>query len=264
MSDKDKKTTSEDEKTDRAAAAPGMVYKRHNVWIWGIVFIVVIGYALIQSTVLNGRRTDHAHLPPPSEPATEASAAPTSVKDMTFDGQPGTKTEQQEQPEEEKPAMTTDATAPASAAILHTSMGDIKVKFYPEDAPKTVANFVKLSRDGFYDDLIFHRVIKEFMIQGGCPQGTGTGGPGYTFEDEFNKHKIVAGTLAMANSGPNTNGSQFFIVTQSAQPHLDGRHTAFGEVEQGMDVVRKIAAVQTGAQDRPVEPVTIESVEIVE
>ena len=147
-------------------------------------------------------------------------------------------------------------------AVLHTNMGDITVKFYNADAPKTVENFIKLSRDGFYDGLTFHRVIADFMIQGGDPNGDGTGGPGYEFEDEINDHKIVKGTLAMANSGPNTNGSQFFIVTDKPQPHLDGVHTAFGEVESGMDVVEKIAAVPVDKNDKPLSPVTIDSVEI--
>jgi len=147
-------------------------------------------------------------------------------------------------------------------AVLHTNMGDITVKFFNADAPKTVDNFIKLSRDGFYDGLIFHRVIADFMIQGGDPNGDGTGGPGYEFEDEFNDHKIVKGTLAMANSGPNTNGSQFFIVTEKEQPHLDGVHTAFGEVVAGMDTVTKIAAVPVDKDDKPLTPVTIDSIEI--
>ncbi len=265
MSENGKKTTQpEDEKNDRAVAAPGMVYRRHNVWIWGLVLLVIIGYALIQATVLNGNRPQHTHQPPPPEPTVDTSATPKNLDEITFDGQPGSKPKQPSKPEEEKPDMTSEATETAAKAILHTSMGDITVEFFADDAPKTVSNFVKLSKKGFYDGLIFHRVIKEFMIQGGCPQGTGTGGPGYTFEDEFNDHKIVAGTLAMANSGPNTNGSQFFIVTESPQSHLDGKHTAFGQVEKGMDVVKKIAAVKTGPMDRPLEPVTIESVEIVD
>ena len=128
--------------------------------------------------------------------------------------------------------------------------------------PKTVANFRKLSSDGFYDGLVFHRVIKDFMIQGGCPQGTGTGGPGYTFEDEFNDHKVVRGALAMANAGPNTNGSQFFIVTTDAAPWLDGKHTVFGKVTSGMDAVDAIEAQPTDGRDRPVEDVVIERVEL--
>ena len=134
-----------------------------------------------------------------------------------------------------------------SEAILHTNAGPITVSFFDDDAPKTVENFRKLAADGFYDGLIFHRVIKDFMIQGGDPEGTGTGGPGYTFEDEFNDHKVVRGALAMANAGPNTNGSQFFIVTTDAAPWLDGKHTVFGEVTSGMDAVDAIEGTETGA-----------------
>ena len=130
-----------------------------------------------------------------------------------------------------------------SKATLQTNAGPITVEFFDEDAPKTVENFRKLAGEGFYDGLIFHRVIPDFMVQGGCPQGTGTGGPGYTFEDEFNDHKVVRGALAMANAGPNTNGSQFFIVTTGAAPWLDGKHTVFGEVVDGMDVVDTIEAL---------------------
>jgi cyclophilin family peptidyl-prolyl cis-trans isomerase len=149
-----------------------------------------------------------------------------------------------------------------SRATLHTNAGPIAVELFDEDAPKTVENFRKLSGDGFYDGLIFHRVIPDFMIQGGCPEGTGTGGPGYTFEDEFNEHKIVRGALAMANAGPNTNGSQFFIVTTAEAPWLDGKHTVFGEVTDGMDTVEAIEATPTAAGDRPVEPQVIERVEL--
>jgi peptidyl-prolyl cis-trans isomerase B (cyclophilin B) len=151
-----------------------------------------------------------------------------------------------------------------SEATLHTNHGAIEVRLFDEDAPKTVENFRKLAADGFYDGISFHRVIRDFMIQGGCPQGTGTGGPGYTFEDEFNPHKIVRGALAMANAGPNTNGSQFFIVTTDAAPWLDGKHTVFGEVTSGMDTVDAIEAVKTGPGDRPEEPVVIERVELAE
>ena len=149
-----------------------------------------------------------------------------------------------------------------STATLHTSAGPIQVEFFDEDAPKTVENFRKLAADGFYDGLIFHRVIPDFMIQGGCPQGTGTGGPGYTFEDEFNDHKVERGALAMANAGPNTNGSQFFIVTTDAAPWLDGKHTVFGRVTEGMDAVQAIEATPTGAGDRPVEDQSIERVDL--
>ena len=149
-----------------------------------------------------------------------------------------------------------------SVATLHTSAGPIGVELFDADAPKTVENFRKLAGDGFYDGLIFHRVIPDFMIQGGCPEGTGTGGPGYTFEDEFNQHKIERGALAMANAGPNTNGSQFFIVTVDAAPWLDGKHTVFGRITEGMDAVDAIEGTETGASDRPVEPQVIERVDL--
>jgi peptidyl-prolyl cis-trans isomerase B (cyclophilin B) len=149
-----------------------------------------------------------------------------------------------------------------SSATLHTSAGTIGVELFDADAPKTVENFRKLSGDGFYDGLIFHRVIADFMIQGGCPEGTGTGGPGYTFEDEINQHKIERGALAMANAGPNTNGSQFFIVTTEEAPWLDGKHTVFGRVTDGMEAVQAIEEAETDASDRPVEPQTIERVEL--
>jgi cyclophilin family peptidyl-prolyl cis-trans isomerase len=147
-----------------------------------------------------------------------------------------------------------------STMTLTTNHGDIVLELFDEDAPKTVDNFRKLAEDGFYDGLIFHRVIPDFMIQGGCPEGTGTGGPGYTFEDEFNQHKVVRGALAMANAGPNTNGSQFFIVTTQAAPWLDGKHTVFGEVTDGMDVVDKIEKLPTDARDRPQDEARIERV----
>jgi cyclophilin family peptidyl-prolyl cis-trans isomerase len=149
-----------------------------------------------------------------------------------------------------------------SNATLHTNHGPIEIELFDDDAPKTVDNFVKLARDGFYDGVIFHRVIPDFMIQGGDPTGSGMGGPGYTFEDEFNDHKVVRGALAMANAGPNTNGSQFFVVTAEATPWLDGKHTVFGQVTQGMDVVDKISSVDTDSNDKPREPVVIERVEL--
>ena len=149
-----------------------------------------------------------------------------------------------------------------STATIHTSEGPIELELHAEDAPKTVENFVKLSREGFYEGVIFHRVIPDFMIQGGDPTGTGTGGPGYQFEDEFNEHPVERGALAMANAGPNTNGSQFFIVTTEAAPWLDGKHTVFGRVTSGMDVVDRISQVDRDANDRPREPVTIERVEL--
>ena len=149
-----------------------------------------------------------------------------------------------------------------SKLTMHTIAGPIEVELFDADAPQTVENFRKLAADGFYDGLIFHRSIKDFMIQGGCPQGTGTGGPGYAFADEFNAHKIVRGALAMANSGPNTNGSQFFIVTADACSWLDGKHTVFGQVTNGMDVVDAIEATATDGSDRPLEPQLIASIEL--
>jgi peptidyl-prolyl cis-trans isomerase B (cyclophilin B) len=147
-----------------------------------------------------------------------------------------------------------------SSATLQTSHGTIEIELFDGEAPRTVENFRKLAGDGFYDGVVFHRVIPDFMIQGGDPTGTGSGGPGYTFEDEFNEHPVVRGALAMANAGPNTNGSQFFIVTADACPWLDGKHTVFGQVTSGMDVVDAISALETDSSDRPRETVSIESV----
>jgi cyclophilin family peptidyl-prolyl cis-trans isomerase len=149
-----------------------------------------------------------------------------------------------------------------TTATLYTNRGAISIELFPEDAPKTVENFTKLAGEGFYDGVIFHRVIPEFMIQGGDPTGTGMGGPGYQFEDEFNQNKVVRGALAMANAGPNTNGSQFFIVTADACPWLDGKHTVFGRVTAGMDVVDEIQSVDRDARDKPREDVTIDRVEL--
>jgi peptidyl-prolyl cis-trans isomerase B (cyclophilin B) len=149
-----------------------------------------------------------------------------------------------------------------SQATMHTNHGAIELELYDEDAPKTVENFRKLAGDGFYDDVIFHRVIPDFMIQGGDPTGTGTGGPGYTFEDEFNDHKIVRGALAMANAGPNTNGSQFFIVTVPEASWLDGKHTVFGKVVSGMEAVDSIEGTPTDARDKPVDDAKIERIEL--
>jgi peptidyl-prolyl cis-trans isomerase B (cyclophilin B) len=149
-----------------------------------------------------------------------------------------------------------------SSATMQTTAGSITFELFDEDAPKTVANFRRLASEGFYDGLTFHRVIRDFMLQGGCPQGTGTGGPGYTFEDEINSHKVVRGALAMANAGPDTNGSQFFIVTAQSCPWLDGKHTVFGQVSAGMDVVDQLESVATDDRDRPLEPVGIDSIEL--
>ena len=153
-------------------------------------------------------------------------------------------------------------------AVFDTTEGKFKIKLFADKAPKTVENFVSLadgSKTGkpFYNGLVFHRVIPNFMIQGGCPEGTGRGGPGYKFADEFHpslRHS-KKGVLSMANSGPNTNGSQFFI-TVAATPHLDDRHSVFGEVVEGYDVVEKISKVPRGAQDRPQKDVQIRTVSI--
>ena len=149
-----------------------------------------------------------------------------------------------------------------SKAVMTTSEGTIELELFDDDAPKTVANFTKLAGEGYYDGLVFHRVIPDFMIQGGCPRGDGTGGPGYTFEDEFNDHPVARGYLAMANAGPNTNGSQFFIVTTEAAPWLDGKHTVFGRVTSGQDVADAISTVGRDSRDRPLDDVLIESIRV--
>ncbi len=149
-------------------------------------------------------------------------------------------------------------------ATLHTNHGPIAVELHDEDAPKTVENFLRLSRDGFYDGLGFHRVIPDFMIQGGDPKGDGTGGPGYEFEDEQNEHRVERGALAMANAGPNTNGSQFFIVTAEACPWLDGKHTVFGRVTTGLEIADAISTLPRDARDRPREAAKIERIELAE
>jgi peptidyl-prolyl cis-trans isomerase B (cyclophilin B) len=148
-----------------------------------------------------------------------------------------------------------------SQMTMTTNHGPIVFEMFDADAPKTVDNFRKLSNDGYYDGLTFHRIIRDFMIQGGCPDGDGTGGPGYEFEDEFNHHKVVRGALAMANRGPNTNGSQFFIVTTEAAPWLDGKHTVFGKVTSGMEVVDALEGLPTDGRDRPQDPAVIEKIE---
>jgi cyclophilin family peptidyl-prolyl cis-trans isomerase len=149
-----------------------------------------------------------------------------------------------------------------SAAALRTTEGVIVLELFDKDAPDTVENFRKLAGDGFYDGLTFHRIIKDFMVQAGCPRGTGTGGPGYEFDDEINDHKLVRGSLAMANAGPNTNGSQFFIVTADETPWLDGKHTVFGKVTGGEDVLDRLNEIPTAGADRPVTPVYISSIDL--
>ena len=149
-----------------------------------------------------------------------------------------------------------------TSATIETSKGVIKVELFDEDAPKTVANFRELAGKGYYDGLTFHRVIPDFMVQAGCPRGDGSGGPGYEFEDEANNRRIVRGALAMANRGPDTNGSQFFVVTADECPWLDGKHTVFGQVTAGMDVVDEISQVGRDGRDRPLEPVTTDTVKV--
>ena len=149
-----------------------------------------------------------------------------------------------------------------TSATIHTSEGPVQIELFPADAPKTVENFTTLVGSGFYDGLVFHRVIPDFMVQAGCPRGDGTGGPGYQFEDEQSGHPIVRGALAMANAGPNTNGSQFFIVTAEACPWLDGKHTVFGQVTEGQDIVDRISRAESDGRDRPVTPITIDRVEL--
>ncbi len=183
-----------------------------------------------------------------------------------------TETQGDEQTTESSDAKVGEGSAPKMeidknktyTATMKTSLGDIELKLFAKDAPKTVNNFVYLAEKGFYDKTIFHRIIKDFMIQGGDPEGTGMGGPGYQFEDEINEHKLVKGVLAMANAGPDTNGSQFFIVTKESTPELDGIHTAFGEVTGGMDIALKIEGVETTGppKDKPVEDVVLESIKI--
>jgi cyclophilin family peptidyl-prolyl cis-trans isomerase len=147
-----------------------------------------------------------------------------------------------------------------TTATIYTNHGEIGLELFDADAPRAVGNFVDLARSGYYDGLTFHRVIPDFMVQGGCPRGDGTGGPGYEFEDEPNEHRVVRGAIAMANRGPDTNGSQFFIVTADECPWLDGKHTVFGRVTRGLDVVDAISQVERDGRDRPVEPVTTDRV----
>jgi len=166
--------------------------------------------------------------------------------------------------------MTPPTKLTTAQIVISTNLGDITLEVYPKKAPKTVDNFITLATRGFYDGTRFHRVIKDFMIQGGDPLSKsiaykdrwGTGGPGYKFEDEFNDEKVVRGAIAMANAGPDTNGSQFFIVTTPAAPWLDGKHTVFGKVISGMDIVDKIEALPTDANDRPLEDAIVQSVTV--
>ena len=151
-----------------------------------------------------------------------------------------------------------------SKATMQTNQGTIEIELFDDDAPKTAENFKKLANDGFYNGVIFHRVIPDFMIQGGCPEGTGRGGPGYTFEDEFNDHKIERGALAMANAGPNTNGSQFFIISGADGCRLPPQYSLFGKVVKGLEIVEAMQSVATGSGDKPRDDLVIHSVTITE
>lgn len=195
--------------------------------------------------------------------------APTEIKEVKEDIQQTNQTKTMEKqrtlPDQE------DLAAIYNQAIIKTNQGDIAVEFYSDDSPVTVNNFLNLAKKGFYDGTLFHRVMEDFMIQGGDPNSRnddwsthGIGGPDYRFGDEFNAHKLVRGALAMANAGPNTNGSQFFIVTTESTPWLDGKHTNFGYVVEGMDVVEKIEKTKVNGNDHPLEDMKIESIELVE
>lgn len=186
-------------------------------------------------------------------------------KNQSSSATPNKATEEQQQQ-----AQLEDLASQFNQAIIKTNFGDIKIAFYNNESPITVNNFLNLAQEGFYDNTKFHRVIKDFMIQGGDPNSKdddwsndGTGGPDYKFQDEFNDHKLIKGSLAMANSGPNTNGSQFFIVTAEATPWLDNKHTNFGYVLEGMDVIEKIEAVEVNERDHPVEDVVVEGIELI-
>lgn len=165
-----------------------------------------------------------------------------------------------------------DLLAKYASAVIKTNLGDITFELYSEDSPLTVNNFLNLAKKGTYDGTRFHRIIDDFMIQAGDPNSKdvqfkdmwGTGGPGYKFKDEFNARPLVRGSFAMANSGPNTNGSQFFIVTKDFTPWLDGKHTNFGQVTSGMDTVEKIEAAKTDERDRPLEDILIEGIKLIE
>jgi len=183
-------------------------------------------------------------------------AAP--VSQQTQAPAPSTPADKPAEPKEEKPMAR-------PKFIIETSMGTIEGELYDDKAPQTVDNFIKLSKKGFYDGLIFHRVIPDFMIQTGDPTGTGTGGPGYEFRDEFNAklHHDKPGMLSMANSGPNTNGSQFFI-TEVPTPWLDNKHSIFGQVTKGMDIVKAIAHAPRDADDKPLTTITMKKVTVVQ
>ncbi len=230
---------------------------QQNFVLFVILILTLLG--VIAAIILKGQGAKNA----PAQEKDSVSASRQRIDETNSNTNQQEEEASMKKTQLEKPEMVIDQSK-EYYALMKTNFGEIKIKFYPQDTPKTVNNFVYLARQGFYDDLIFHRVIEDFMIQGGDPLGTGRGGPGYQFEDEESSHKLIKGSVAMANSGPDTNGSQFFIVTADSTPWLDGKHTNFGEVVEGMEVVEKIDQVETGPQDKPVEEVRIESVEVIE
>ncbi len=228
-------------------------------------FSVISSLLIISILTLSGCAHPESPIDTSFPPEDEEQGPPPDRSELSA-GQTPSQSQQQEAPKPE-----TSFADKYQVAVIKTNFGDIKVEFYAQDSPVTVNNFLKLAEEDFYDQIKFHRVISDFMIQSGDPNSKdddwaddGTGGPGYSFPDEFNTHKLIRGSLAMANSGPNTNGSQFFIVTAESTPHLDGKHTNFGKVVEGMDVVDKIEAVETNEKDHPTEDVIIEDIELIE
>ena len=221
------------------------------------VLIIIIGAIVYQSN------SDNTSLPPQTNQENITIDSENSAPAETTDGTIQQKGGETQMKFNEAPKMEIDV-AKKYTAVVKTNKGDMTIELYTKEAPKTVNNFVFLAKKSFYDGVIFHRVIKDFMIQGGDPTGTGMGGPGYQFEDEMNDFVFdTGGILAMANSGPNTNGSQFFI-THAATPWLTGKHTIFGKVTKGMDVLNTIATTAVGAQDKPVDKISIQTIEIIE
>ncbi len=237
--------------------------------IYAIIIIIMIAIAILGLFFFKQDKNTTADLDLTSQQLVEKdSTSPTTavIKSNTNTDQNINQTETQPPMNKTnltRPEMTIDPNK-EYIATMNTSEGVVKIKLFAQETPVTVNNFVYLAQNKFYDGLIFHRVIKDFMIQGGCPLGNGTGGPGYKFEDEQNSAPLVQGSLAMANSGPDTNGSQFFIVTAAATPWLDGVHTHFGQVIEGMDVIMKIDTTPTGSNDKPTQNITINSVTISE
>ncbi len=236
----------------------GTLPKERQPMPWNKIGLILIALLVIGFGGYFGakkvRRASNTNSGSSPTPSISPSPSPTSSPTDQSTTQPS------DQAKNQSNNQTNQEDAQTMYTTIETNLGSVKIELFKKDAPKTVENFKKLAEKGYYNGVTFHRVIKDFMIQGGDPTGTGAGGDsafGGSFEDEINNHKIVAGTLAMANRGPNTNGSQFFIVTQSPQPHLDGKHTVFGQVAEGMEIVKKIAAVPVDANDKPIEPVKI-------